>query len=131
MTAMMAFFLVMWLINAADKKTIVQVAAYFNPMRLTDRVAAPKGLEDLNEIEPSRPRKKRRKASNKQVEQKQKLDAPKASNENIGEAMDEAAQKTERRCRRKERRGAKGTGTLRQSGRLLDKLAEEAKASSR
>ena len=34
MTAMMAFFLVMWLINAADKKTIVQVAAYFNPMRL-------------------------------------------------------------------------------------------------
>ena len=39
-TAMMAFFLVMWLINAADKKTIVQVAAYFNPMRLTDRFAA-------------------------------------------------------------------------------------------
>ncbi len=50
MTAMMAFFLVMWLINAADKKTIVQVAAYFNPMRLTDRFDAPKGLEDMTEI---------------------------------------------------------------------------------
>jgi chemotaxis protein MotB len=49
MTAMMAFFLVMWLVNAADKKTIVQVAAYFNPMRLTDRFEAPRGLEDLTD----------------------------------------------------------------------------------
>jgi chemotaxis protein MotB len=32
MTAMMAFFLVMWLINATDEKTIVQVATYFNPL---------------------------------------------------------------------------------------------------
>ena len=51
MTAMMAFFLVMWLINAADKKTIVQVAAYFNPIRLTDRNMLPKGLDDLTEAD--------------------------------------------------------------------------------
>ena len=37
MTAMMAFFLVMWLINSTDKKTLTQVATYFNPMRLTDK----------------------------------------------------------------------------------------------
>ena len=94
MTAMMAFFLVMWLINAADKKTIVQVAAYFNPMRLTDRVAVPKGLEDLNEIDTKQSEEKSKKGLNKQLDQKQKLDAPKASKDNIGEAMDEEAQKT-------------------------------------
>ena len=36
MTAMMAFFLVMWLINSTDQKVLTQVANYFNPMRLTD-----------------------------------------------------------------------------------------------
>jgi chemotaxis protein MotB len=46
MTAMMAFFLVMWLINSTDKKTLTQVATYFNPMRLTDKRPTPKGLEE-------------------------------------------------------------------------------------
>ncbi|MCK9912214.1 hypothetical protein MXD81_23875, partial [Microbacteriaceae bacterium K1510] len=45
MTALMAFFLVMWLINATDDKTVVTgVANYFNPMRLTDTTARPKGV---------------------------------------------------------------------------------------
>lgn len=47
MTAMMAFFLVMWLINAADKKTITQVATYFNPLRLSDKNTDPRGVHDL------------------------------------------------------------------------------------
>jgi len=46
MTAMMAFFLVMWLINSTDKKTLTQVATYFNPLRLTDKRPSPKGLEE-------------------------------------------------------------------------------------
>jgi len=46
MTAMMAFFLVMWLINASDKQTITQIANYFNPLRLTDRQAQRRGVED-------------------------------------------------------------------------------------
>jgi chemotaxis protein MotB len=46
MTAMMAFFLVMWLINSTDKKTLTQVATYFNPMRLTDKRPTPKGLQE-------------------------------------------------------------------------------------
>ena len=43
MTALMAFFLVMWLITATDDKTITGVANYFNPMRLTDATTRPKG----------------------------------------------------------------------------------------
>ena len=36
MTAMMCFFLVMWLINAANEDTRQAVASYFNPMRLAE-----------------------------------------------------------------------------------------------
>ena len=45
-TAMMAFFLVMWLINAANEKTRAQVASYFNPIKLTDTSTAKKGLNN-------------------------------------------------------------------------------------
>ena len=44
MTAMMAFFLVMWLINSTDKQTLTQVATYFNPVRLTDKSPSSRGL---------------------------------------------------------------------------------------
>lgn len=47
MTAMMCFFLVMWLINAANEQTKAAVASYFNPVKLVDRNASRKGLEDL------------------------------------------------------------------------------------
>lgn len=47
MTAMMCFFLVMWLINAANEQTKAAVASYFNPIKLIDRNANRKGLEDL------------------------------------------------------------------------------------
>ena len=48
MTAMMAFFLVMWLINATDKKVLTQVATYFNPLRLTDKAPMPRGMYDAD-----------------------------------------------------------------------------------
>jgi chemotaxis protein MotB len=47
MTAMMAFFLVMWLINSTDQKVLTQVANYFNPMRLTDNTPREKGVQDV------------------------------------------------------------------------------------
>lgn len=47
MTALMAFFLVMWLVNAANKKTLQQVATYFNPVRMSDQVTSEKGLNNL------------------------------------------------------------------------------------
>lgn len=49
MTAMMCFFLVMWLINAANEQTKMSVASYFNPVKLIDRNSSSKGLDDLGE----------------------------------------------------------------------------------
>jgi chemotaxis protein MotB len=48
MTAMMAFFLVMWLINATDQRVITQVATYFNPLKLTDKSAHQRGLHEAD-----------------------------------------------------------------------------------
>ncbi len=49
LTAMMCFFLVMWLINAANEQTKAAVASYFNPVKLIDRNSSKKGLGDLGE----------------------------------------------------------------------------------
>ncbi|KJC36848.1 MotB family protein [Bradyrhizobium sp. LTSP857] len=53
MTAMMAFFLVMWLINALNQDQKQVVASYFNPIQLAENAPAPKGLKDLNKKEPT------------------------------------------------------------------------------
>lgn len=45
MTAMMAFFLVMWLVNAANEETKASMASYFNPIKLSDETPAEKGIE--------------------------------------------------------------------------------------
>lgn len=47
MTAMMAFFLVMWLINSTDQRVITQVANYFNPTRLTDSTPLTRGVHNV------------------------------------------------------------------------------------
>ncbi|MDP1702520.1 MAG: MotB family protein [Aestuariivirga sp.] len=49
-TAMMCFFLVMWLINAANEKTKAQVASYFNPVKLTDASTSKKGLNEPTKV---------------------------------------------------------------------------------
>lgn len=46
MTAMMAFFLVMWLINASNEETKKAVASYFNPIELMDTTTNPKGVKN-------------------------------------------------------------------------------------
>jgi chemotaxis protein MotB len=53
MTAMMAFFLVMWLINALNQDQKQVVASYFNPIKLAENAPAPKGINDLTKREPS------------------------------------------------------------------------------
>jgi chemotaxis protein MotB len=45
MTAMMAFFLVMWLINATDENKLVQISNYFNPIKLPDQQKIEKTLQ--------------------------------------------------------------------------------------
>ena len=49
MTAMMCFFLVMWLINAANEQTRVTIASYFNPIKLIDRNTNRRGIDDIGE----------------------------------------------------------------------------------
>jgi chemotaxis protein MotB len=46
MTAMMAFFLVMWLINVTDESVRKGVAQYFNPVKLASTTQTRKGLND-------------------------------------------------------------------------------------
>lgn len=56
MTAMMAFFLVMWLISANDK-TKATIAKYFNPIELVDSRPQPRGLNDSKKDDPNVERK--------------------------------------------------------------------------
>jgi chemotaxis protein MotB len=45
MTAMMAFFLVMWLVNASNEETKASLASYFNPVPLSDDTPSSKGIK--------------------------------------------------------------------------------------
>src|ERR1700712_5104158 len=48
MTAMMAFFLVLWIINASDKDTKTVIARYFNPVKLENPSRAKKGVHGMD-----------------------------------------------------------------------------------
>ena len=55
MTALMCFFLVMWLVNATNEQTKAAIASYFNPMTLVDSAPSQKGLDDPGEEQPPEP----------------------------------------------------------------------------
>jgi chemotaxis protein MotB len=55
MTALMCFFLVMWLVNATSEQTKAAIASYFNPMTLVDSAPSQKGLDDPGEERPPEP----------------------------------------------------------------------------
>ena len=78
MTAMMALFLVLWLINAANEETKKAVASYFNPVKLVDRNRSVKGLHDaegVQEIEVQAPNEQFPEQNNdtKAAEEEQKV----------------------------------------------------------
>jgi chemotaxis protein MotB len=53
MTAMMTFFLVMWLLSVSDQEKITRIATYFNPTKLADKNPTKKGVyETKAEEEP-------------------------------------------------------------------------------
>jgi chemotaxis protein MotB len=61
MTAMMAFFLVMWLVNASNEATKASVASYFNPIKLSDEKPSEQGKKkpvDQSEGEEQKERSK-------------------------------------------------------------------------
>jgi len=47
MTAMMTFFLVMWLVNVIDGDKKTAVARYFNPIKLVEFESSPRGIHDI------------------------------------------------------------------------------------
>jgi chemotaxis protein MotB len=49
MTAMMAFFLVLWIISATDKNTKTIIARYFNPVRVEEPARALKGVHGADD----------------------------------------------------------------------------------
>lgn len=55
MTAMMAFFLVMWLLNVSDKEKIQQIATYFNPLKLNSKRPTTKGVQEEQETDKAAP----------------------------------------------------------------------------
>ena len=52
MTAMMALFLVLWLVNSTNRETRMTVAQYFNPIKLTDATSDRKGVRNPQDAEP-------------------------------------------------------------------------------
>jgi chemotaxis protein MotB len=121
MTAMMAFFLVMWLINATDKKVLTQVATYFNPLRLTDKSPTARGLHDADsgaagsENEPGDSKVKEGKSKSSKVGPQQKIqeDAlfkdPYGSLEKLAEQAIANEPKTRERSTAGEAKNAEGT----------------------
>ncbi len=86
MTAMMAFFLVMWLINAANEETRSQVASYFNPVKLVDTTTNPRGLQENKD------------SSSGDVENRElKSEATARSNESPANAFDDKQKYMERK----------------------------------
>src|SRR5271166_4166073 len=55
MTAMMAFFLVLWIISATDKNTKTLIARYFNPVKLEEPAKAQKGIHGSPEQDTDSP----------------------------------------------------------------------------
>ncbi|HEV2554409.1 MAG TPA: MotB family protein [Bosea sp. (in: a-proteobacteria)] len=52
MTAMMALFLVLWLVNSTNRETRTTVAQYFNPIKLSDTTSDRKGVRNPQDAEP-------------------------------------------------------------------------------
>jgi chemotaxis protein MotB len=78
MTAMMAFFLVLWIVNSTSKETRSSVARYFNPIKITDTTPARRGLQD--------PRAEDFNASDNSAQGRSKReDAPETKNNNAAE----------------------------------------------
>lgn len=91
MTAMMALFLVMWLISATNEKTKASLARYFNPVKLVDMTVQKRGLHDPVERSPEDaipddPNAKERFPKNKA--DPKDLAAPKGENPANGSAAD-------------------------------------------
>jgi chemotaxis protein MotB len=89
MTAMMAFFLVMWLVNAANEETKASVASYFNPIKLMDDKPTDRGIKQVgNSARMARPRRRNPKAEGEGTTNGQAAEAGNQENSTAGEKQD-------------------------------------------
>ncbi len=92
-TAMMAFFLVMWLLSA-NEKTKAAIVKYFNPIQLVDSTPQPPGLGDPSEKSPS-PKKAGAKATpEKDIKDAKEPGAAKEAESKESEAKETGAKET-------------------------------------
>jgi chemotaxis protein MotB len=82
MTALMAFFLVMWLINATPQQSRESIASYFNPIKLADATPDKKGVRD--------PQRSESKGERPRDENDQRPEAPEAAARGRQPRYDEA-----------------------------------------
>jgi chemotaxis protein MotB len=94
MTAMMAFFLVMWLINSSSKEKITQLASYFNPVKLSEKSPPTKGVSDDADANGSDPGNSK-KGEKKEKHSEAKSESKSAPKEAKGEKAEKAAKKSE------------------------------------
>ena len=73
MTAMMAFFLVLWIISATDKNTKTIIARYFNPVKVEEPAKGQKGIRGTPELDANAPGKESGSA-NKEQPSKEKVE---------------------------------------------------------
>ena len=73
MTAMMAFFLVLWIISATDKNTKTIIARYFNPVKVEEPAKGQKGIRGVPELDANAPGKESGSA-NKEQSSKEKVE---------------------------------------------------------
>jgi chemotaxis protein MotB len=130
MTAMMAFFLVMWLVNSSSKEKITQLASYFNPVKLSEKAVPSKGVRDEeaggNENEAMTKKAEKTEKADKKSESKESKES-KESRE-AKEAKEAKASKAEKseKAEKKSENSQEEEALFRNPFGVLTQLASEA-----
>ncbi|WP_417418164.1 MotB family protein [Hoeflea sp.] len=88
MTAMMAFFLVMWLVNAANEESKASVASYFNPIKLMDDKPTDRGIKQVGNTQDGEAKAPKSKTDGDGKTDGQGADAGNQENASAGEKQD-------------------------------------------
>lgn len=88
MTAMMAFFLVMWLVNAANEETKASVASYFNPIKLMDDKPTDRGIKQVGNSADGEATAPKSKSEGEETTSGQAGEAGEKENTTVGEKKD-------------------------------------------
>jgi len=88
MTAMMAFFLVMWLVNAANEESKASVASYFNPIKLMDDKPTDRGIKQVGNTQDGEAKAPKSKSDGQGTTDGQAADEGKQEKASAGEKQD-------------------------------------------